>query len=102
MAFVTYTISEYLESKTKLADRIIAIDALIDKMILSTVEAVDGMNPTIGEYQLDDGQVKVKTVYRSIEQVQSGITALEQIKQMYVNRLRGRITVLRNRDVFRR
>lgn len=102
MSFQTYTIAEYLESKTSMAARIEALDALIDKMILSTAEAIDGMAPSISEYQLDDGQVKIKTAYRSIDQVTDGIKALEQMKQMYVNRLRGRTILLRNEKTFRR
>ena len=102
MSFTTYTIAEFLESKTTLQERIFALDVLIDKLILSTAEAVEGMNPSVSEYQLDDGQVKIKTSYRNIDDVLAGVKALEQMKQMYVSRLRGRVVVLRNSQIFRR
>jgi hypothetical protein len=102
MSFTTYTIAEFLESKTTLQERISALDVLIDKLILSTAEAVEGMNPSVSEYQLDDGQVKIKTSYRNIDDVLAGVKALEQMKQMYVSRLCGRVVVLRNSQIFKR
>jgi hypothetical protein len=102
MSYTTYTISDYIASKSDLKSKIDAIDILIDKMILSVTESIDGVGSNISEYQLDDGQVKIKTSYRSIGEVKSGVDALEQLKQMYVNRFKGRVTVLRDEKIFRR
>ena len=56
----------------------------------------------ISEYQLDDGQVKIRTAYRSIKEVEDGILALERMKHLYLNRLNGRITILRDEKSYRR
>ena len=96
-----YTISQYLESKTTLQARIIAIDALIDSMILRVGEVVNGMNVSVEEYQMDDGQMKIRTRYRNVKDVEDGVASLEKMKQMYVNRLNGRVFNLRDSRSFR-
>ncbi|WP_036384092.1 hypothetical protein [Muricauda sp. MAR_2010_75] len=90
------SISAFVGSKTTHADRITAIDALIDAMLLTLADATNGMNPTVEEYQLDDGQMKIRTRYRSISDVEAGIKSLEKLKQMYVNRYNGHVSVLRD------
>ena len=102
MGFETYTIAEYIASKEDLKAKIFAVDNMIDAMMLSMAEAIGGQAPTISEYNLDDGQIKIKTVYRSILDVKNGINALESLKQMYMNRLKGRNIILRNEQTFRR
>lgn len=96
-----YTVTQYLESKTTLQARIDAIDALIDKMILRITEVVDGMNVSVEEYQMDDGQMKIRTRYRNVKDVEDGVASLEKMKQMYVNRLNGRVFNLRDQRSFR-
>ncbi len=91
----TYTISEYIQSKTSLDAKIAAIDLLIDNMIASAADAID--NSGTASYSFDDGQMKVMTQYRSVDEVMKGIQSLEKIKQIYVNRRNGNITVLRGR-----
>lgn len=94
------TISEYLSSKEKLKDRIAAIDVLIDKAILSLAETLDGVGANISTYELDDGQVKIKTGYRSIDEVEAGIKSLERMKNLYINKLYGRSVQLRDNNTF--
>ena len=96
------SISLFLESKQTLIDRVNAIDSLVDVMILSMADHAAGTGPTISEYQLDDGQVKIRTAYRSIKEVEDGILALERMKHLYLNRLNGRITILRDEKSYRR
>ena len=96
MSHQTCTISIYLQSKTSLLEKINAIDALIDTMLAKTAEVAGGQGSIISEYWMDDGQMKVKTAYRSIADVEQGITALEKIKQRYVNSFNGRGFVLRD------
>lgn len=88
-----YTISQYIECRTTLEAKIVAIDALIAAMELSLLDAVG--SAAYDEYQMDDGQMKVRTKYRSVKDVQAGLLALEQIKQRYINGLNGRTTVFR-------
>lgn len=91
----TVTVKEYLQSKTKLCDRIAAIESLIDAMVLEMASAI-GTSGT-ASYSMDDGQMKVTTEYRSISQITAGVKSLEQMKNIYVNRYNGHRTVLRGR-----
>lgn len=87
------SISQYIECKSTLFDKITAIDNLISEMELKLVDTVGQTN--YSEYQMDDGQMKVRAAYRSPTDVMAGITALEQLKQRYVNRYNGRSRNLR-------
>lgn len=94
---VTYnTISMYLETKESMLEKITAIDLLIDAMVLKMADVVGGTATEISEYSLDDGQMKVRTVYRSLQDVEAGICALEKMKQKWVNKYNGRGFVLRD------
>ena len=70
-------ISQYIESKCSLAAKIAAIDALIEAMELKMLDTTAGA--IYDEYQMDDGQMKVRTKFRSVQDVADGITALEGI-----------------------
>lgn len=89
------TTKEYIQSKASLTAKIIAIEALIDAMLLSSIEAIE--NSGTASYSMDDGQMKVMTQYRSMSEVTAGIKELEKIKQIYVNRRNGNVTILRGR-----
>ena len=91
-----YTISEYIDSAVNTAQRIQLIDELIDKMLLSQLEALDGKDVTVAEYQMNDGQAFVRTRYRSSADLEADIASLEKLKQTYINRLNGRVFLLRN------
>lgn len=96
------TIKEYIQSKSSSAGKIAAIEALIDKMLLDTIDPEGNPpdwidNSGVASYTMDDGQMKVSTQYRSIDQVVKGIKSLEQLLQMYINRHNGHMTVLRGR-----
>lgn len=92
---------EYIESKTTLRERIKAIDALIDAMILRMTDVVNGMNVSVEEYQMDDGQMKIRTRYRNVKDVEVGVASLEKMKQMFMNRLNGRVMNVRDLRSFR-
>ena len=92
---IIYTVSEYIQSKSDLDSKICAIEALIDQMIVNAVEAIG--NSGTASYSLDDGQMKVTTNYRSVDEITSGIKNLEKIKNIYVNRRNGSAVVLRGR-----
>lgn len=87
------TISQYIECKSTLLEKIKAINLLIDAMELNMLDITDSV--AYDEYQMDDGQMKVRTKYRSVKDVMEGINGLEQLKQRYVNRYNGRVTVMR-------
>lgn len=88
------SISQYIECKTTLLDKIIAINDLISAMELKLIDTVGQTN--YSEYQMNDGQMTVKAAYRSPTDVLAGITSLEQLKQRYVNRYNGRSRNLRS------
>jgi len=96
MSSTSCTISIWLESKTTLADRVAAIELLIDKMILKIGESLDDKNVTIERYWLRDGQMDIQTTYRTLDDIYKSVTTLERMKQMYLNRLNGRSFVLRD------
>jgi len=94
------TVKEYIQSKKSLDLKIKAIGDLIDAMLLSAIDAIDTSGTA--SYSMDDGQMKVTTEYRSIEQITKGVKALESLQQLYINRRNGSITVLRSRLNFGR
>jgi hypothetical protein len=89
-----YTIRQYVECRTTIVERITAYENLIAAMELKLLDSVDSAD--LQEYQLDDGQMKVRTAYRSVQEVEAGIFALEKAKQRLVNRYNGRTSVLRS------
>jgi len=91
---------KYIESCTTLEDKIAAIDAIIDALILSAAD-IAGNGDQVNEYQLNDGQTIIREVYRGSERISSAITAFETIKQRYVSRLNGRVRRLVNSKSFR-
>lgn len=88
-----YTVSQYIQSKPTLLAKIQAIDALISAMELKLVDVTETTN--LEEYELNDGQMKVRTKYRSVKDVMDGLSGLEALKQRYVNRYNGRRIVVR-------
>lgn len=97
-----YTPSQYLETKESLLAKVQALDVLIEKTMALTLDTGNGLGGNISTYELDDGQVRIKTGYRSMKEVSDGIFALEKLQQMYLNRLNGRKTVLVDRKVLQR
>jgi predicted translin family RNA/ssDNA-binding protein len=81
--------SIYIESATSLRDKITRISAIITALEDTALRAAAGED--IEEYWLDDGQTKIKTVTRGLDKITASIQAFEKLKQMYVNRLNGRM-----------
>ena len=64
--------------------------------MLRLTEVSEGSAATVDEFSLDDGQMRVRTKYRSIADVEAGIKSLLRLKSHYVNQYNGNITVLRD------
>src|SRR3990167_65447 len=79
----------YIDSATTLREKIVKIDLII--IALETTALKAASTDEISEYWLDDGQTKIKTVYKGADSVLKSIMAFESIKQMYINRLNGRV-----------
>ena len=95
--------SEYLiKQKQSDKERLDAIDQLIEMTILKQLDAVTNNDPSISEYQFEDGQVKIRTAYRTSSDFKNALASLESIRQIYVNRLKGRVMSLVDYNVLRR
>ena len=93
------TIPQYIESKSKLIGKVETYDILIDAMEKSILTAmVDGNGDSTGqiaEIELDDSMMRLRTRYRSINDMQNALNGLIKMRQYYINKYNGRITVLR-------
>ena len=82
------TITIYLETATNLKDKLAKIDAIITVLEAAALKGAEGAD--IDEYWLDDGQTKIKNIFRDPNQIINAILRYERIRQMYLNRLNGR------------
>jgi hypothetical protein len=64
-------------------------------MLINAIDSID--NSGTASYSMDDGQMKVSTAYRSLEEIQMGIWKLEKLLNLYKSRYNGSMTVLRGR-----
>lgn len=80
----------YIECKTSTRDKIKAIDAIIDALLVTAAKAAG--NEDVTEYQLNDGQTTIKTVYRGSSGVMKAINDFRALRQQYVNSLNGRVS----------
>jgi hypothetical protein len=83
----------YIESASGLIERITRIDTIIDALELRQVAVV--ANSDVEEYFINDGQIQIRTLYKSAESIAKAIEAYEKIKQKCLNKLNGRGAVLR-------
>lgn len=99
MATATFVkASSYVDSCTSLKAKIAAITAIQDALLTSAMKAVE--NGHITQYSLNDGQTIIQETYRNATEITNAYNGFETIKQMYVNRLNGRMTRLMHKDNF--
>ena len=91
------TITQYIETKATLSGKIAAYDALIDSMEKAVLEAT--VSGHLSQYEMNDGQMVVRAQYRNINEMTKALTGLEAIRQRYISRFNGRITVLRSGNI---
>lgn len=85
---VTYlSTADYLASTEDYQEKIARIDK-IQKLLFDTAEKA-ALDDGILSYTLDDGQTKVQTMYKSVDQVINSILALEKLRAMYTRKLGG-------------
>lgn len=90
---VTYlSTAEYLVNCSTIEAKIAALDVIITTQINTLLKA--SSNDDLLSYMMDDGQTKVMTQYKSVDQVVNGIMALEKLRNMYAKQL-GRTSVFR-------
>jgi hypothetical protein len=85
---VYYSASDYVAEAESYQEKITRIDNVISVMESTLLKAAETGH--ISEYSLDDTQTKIKTVYRSPDEVLKSIRALESLKTLYKNRINGR------------
>lgn len=88
------TESLYIESTTSLTEKLSRIDAIILALENRMLNFSSGTSDKMS-YSLDDGQVKISTQYRSIEDMAKGINAFEVMRQRIINKLNGPSVILR-------
>ena len=82
----------FIDGATQLCDKIVRIDLIIDGLLTNALSAAE--NADIKEYSLNDGQTIIRKEYMGVEAVMKSIYAFEKLKQVYVNRLNGRVVRL--------
>lgn len=90
---MVFTETLYIESATGLTERLARIEQIIEALELRQIAVIG--NSDVEEYQLNDGQVNIRTIYRSAESIAAAIEAYEKLKQKLLNKLNGRQMVLR-------
>lgn len=80
---------KYIDCASTLRDKIAKIEIIISALEDTALKAA--ANDNITEYSLNDGQTIIRTVYKGADAVLASIQAFEKIRQMYINRLNGRM-----------
>lgn len=88
MAIEVTTASIYVASASSLQAKITRIDSIITALEVMAVDAAATGN--FEEYSLDDGQTKIRTVYRNMTDVEAAIEGFTKLKNKYINQLNGR------------
>ena len=78
----------YINQGIDVQAKIARLNNIIKALEDSALKAAASGN--VSEYSLDDGQTKIRTVYRNAEDVASAISAFETVRQRWINQLNGR------------
>lgn len=89
---------KYVNTAATLQERIANIETIIDGLLTAAEQSVG--KEYIEEYSLNDGQTQIRTRYRGTEAITQSIKQWEAIKQIYVNRLNGRVKRLMDSQNF--
>lgn len=83
----------YITSATSKLERLDRINQIIEGLELHQITVIG--NSDIGEYQIDDGQIKIRTIYRSASDIAKAILSYTRIKNQLLSELNGRQVALR-------
>jgi len=81
--------SLFVDSRTDMESKIDAIDLIIAALL--TLAASSAGKDDVREYMLDDGQTKIRTEFRGMTSILRAIEDYEKLRQVYFNRLNGRV-----------
>lgn len=99
--FIEINCFAYLDTVTDLQAKIAAINIIINNNISLIGQQVLGQAGGTAMYEMDDGQIRIRVNYRSVQELINMNTGLEKMISMYTARLNGRGTVLRDKSTFR-
>ena len=91
------SISAYIGSKETVAEEIAAVQEIIKLLRTRGREVAEGVAATTDEYSLDDGQVRIRTKYRGLADIQKAIFYWRKELNTLINQYNGRTMV--HRDV---
>ena len=89
MAFIFESEFLFIDSVEDMSDKVDKIDLII-KALLDLAASSAGKED-VAEYMLDDGQTKIRTQFRGMSSILRAIKDFEALRQMYFNRLNGRV-----------
>jgi len=92
--------SDYIRTGTNNKAKIDKIEEVITALELLMLSSADKDN--IQEYELHDGQTRIRTEYRGVKSIMDAIMSLEKLKMYYINRTVGRQVRLVDEKNFRR
>lgn len=87
------TIPHFFECASKLIGKVATYDALIEAFEKSILEAT--VSGHILQYEMDDSQLKVRVQYRNTKDMVTAMEGLIKLRQYYINKHNGAVTVLR-------
>jgi len=88
------TVSQFIDERSKAIGKIAVYDLLITKMEQRLDTAIDSAD--LIQYELDDGQMKCRAQYRSVDSMLEALERFRKARQYYKNQANGSLTVLRS------
>ena len=88
--------TSYISSATSIKEKIAKIDEIISAMLDASLVAAES-NGDIQAYELDTGQSRINTTYKSMADLSLGIEKYKKLRDMYYAELQnrgGRVTRL--------
>lgn len=89
MAIYYPSFRAYFEDADRLRDKITRLETIIDAQL--TLLATSGLEDDVRSYRLNDGQTIINVVRRSADEIMKSIRHLEFTRNMYINRINGRV-----------
>lgn len=96
-----YTLTGYIESKCDLSAKIDAMEVIESAMLANILALELGGTAVQTMYELDDGQIRIKTGFQTVKQLIEGLDGLRRVKNIYINKFNGRTFVLQDKRTFR-
>lgn len=86
------TIPQFFECKSKLIGKIATYDLLIEGLEQAMMASTESGH--LVQYELDDGQMKVRSMYRNVTDLVDAMNGFIKLRQYWINRANGRTTRL--------